>query len=345
MRRRIQATTHQPRQGEPAVRGTARDSLPGTCLPNLATVAIMKDVRGEIREFLTTRRAKLTPEQAGLPRYGGRRRVAGLRRDEAAQLAGISIEYYTRLERGNIRGVSDEVLDGIARALQLDEVERAHLTDLVRMANASPAARHQPARQQVRPSVQRLLDSMTNTAAFLRNGRLDILAANQLGYALYSPVFDSPVSGNPRRPANLARFIFLDERSAQFYRDWDGIARQAVGSLHAEAGRVPHDRVLAGLVGELSVRSQQFRELWAGHDVEYYRSGVQPFHHPLAGDLDLDYDALEIPADPGQTIIAYSAEPGSAARDALDILASWAATHPRTGQPDTTRPVDTHAPR
>ena len=214
----------------------------------------MKDIRGEIREFLTTRRAKITPQQAGLPRYRGRRRVTGLRRDEAAQLAGISIEYYTRLERGNIRGVSDEVLDGIARALQLDEVERAHLLDLVRMANASPAARHQPARQQIRPSVQRLLDSMTNTAAFARNGRLDILAANQLGYALYSPVFDSPTSGNPRRPANLARFIFLDERSAQFYRDRDGIARQAVGSLHAEAGRAPHDR--AGRPDRRAVRAQ-----------------------------------------------------------------------------------------
>jgi transcriptional regulator with XRE-family HTH domain len=303
----------------------------------------MKDIRGEIREFLTTRRAKITPEQAGLPRYGGRRRVAGLRRDEAAQLAGISIEYYTRLERGNIRGVSDEVLDGIARALHLDEVERAHLLDLVRMADASPTARHQPARQRVRPSVQRLLDSMTNTAAFIRNGRLDILAANQLGYALYSPVFDSPASGNPRRPANLARFIFLDNQSARFYRDRNGITRQAVGSLHAEAGRAPYDRALTSLVGELSMRSQEFRERWAAHDVDYYRSGLQPFHHPLAGDLDLDYDALEIPADPGQTIITYSAEPGSSARDALDILASWAATHHQTGQPDTTHPADGHA--
>jgi transcriptional regulator with XRE-family HTH domain len=310
----------------------------------------MKDIRGEIREFLTTRRAKVTPGQAGLPRSGGRRRVAGLRRDEVAQLAGISTEYYTRLERGNIRGASDEVLDGIARALQLDEVERAHLTDLVRMANASATARRQPARQQARPSVQRLLDSMTNTAAFVRNGRLDILAANQLGYALYSPVFDSPVfdspvSGNPRRPANLARFIFLDERSAQFYRDWDGIAGQAVGSLHAEAGRAPYDQALTGLVGELSMRSQEFRVRWAAHDVEYYRSGVQTFHHPAAGDLDLDYDALEIPADPGQTIIAYGAEPGSAARDALGILASWAATHHQTDQLGAAHPADGHAPK
>jgi transcriptional regulator with XRE-family HTH domain len=288
----------------------------------------MKDVRGEVREFLSTR------EQAGLPRYGGRRRVAGLRRDEVAQLAGISIEYYTRLERGNIRGVSDEVLDRIARALHLDDVERAHLIDLVRMANASPVVYRRPARQQVRPSVRRLLDSMTDTAAFLRNGRLDILAANPLGYALYSPIFDSPASGDLRRPANLARFIFLDDQSAQFYRDWDGIAHAAVGSLRAEAGRAPHDRALTSLVGELSLRSQPFRAQWAAHDVEYYRSGIQPFRHPLAGDLDLEYDALEIPADPGQTIIAYSAEPGSATHRALGILASWAATQPPADQLD-----------
>lgn len=304
----------------------------------------MKDVRGEVREFLSTRRAKVTPEQAGLPRYGGRRRVAGLRRDEVAQLAGISIEYYTRLERGNIRGVSDEVLDGVARALHLDDVERAHLIDLVRMANASPVVHRRPARQQVRPSVRRLLNSMTGTAAFLRNGRLDILAANPLGYALYSPVFDSPASHDPRRPANLARFIFLDDKSGQFYRDWDGIAHAAVGSLRAEAGRAPHDRALTNLVGELSLRSQPFREQWAAHDVEYYRSGTQPFRHPLAGDLDLEYDALEIPADPGQTIIAYSAEPGSAAHQALGILASWAATN-QTGQLlGTTHSADGHTP-
>ena len=298
----------------------------------------MKDIRGEVRQFLTTRRAKVTPEQADLPRYGGRRRVAGLRRDEVALLAGISIEYYTRLERGNIRGASDEVLDGLARALHLDEVERAHLLDLARMANASPAARRRPAPQRVRPSVRRLLDSMTGTAAFVRNGRLDILAANQLGYALYKPVFDSPACGDPRRPANLARFIFLDDQSARFYRDRDGIAHAAVGSLRAEAGRAPYDRALTTLVGELSMRSQEFRERWAAHDVEYYRSGIQPFHHPVAGDVDLEYDALEIPADPGQTIIAYSAEPGSAARDALDLLISWAATHHQVGQPDTAHP-------
>ena len=279
------------------------------------------DVRAEIRQFLTTRRAKLTPTQAGLPAYGGRRRVPGLRREEVALLAGISIEYYTRLERGSTRGVSDEVLDGITRALQLDEVERAHLIDLVRTADAARPARGRATPQRVRPSVQRLLDSMTGTAAFLRNGRLDILAANQLGYALYAPAF-----GDPARPVNLARFIFLDAKSTEFYRDWDGIAHAAVGSLRAEAGRNPHERALTELVGELSVRSPEFRVRWAAHDVDYYRSGTQPFHHPLVGDLTLDYDALELPADPGLSIIAYTAEPGSPSRQALDLLASWTAT-------------------
>ena len=270
--------------------------------------------------------------------------MAGLRRDEVAQLAGISIEYYTRLERGNIRGVSDEVLDGIARALQLDEVERAHLLDLVRMANASPTARRQPARQQVRPSVQ--------AAAGLDDGHRGVRPQRAAGHPGRQPaglraVLASVRLAGLRSPAaaNLARFIFLDEQSAQFYRDWDGITRQAVGSLRAEAGRAPYDRALTGLVGELSMRSQEFRERWAAHDVEYYRSGIQPFHHPIAGDLDLDYDALEIPADPGQTIITYSAEPGSTARDALGILASWAAIHHQAGQPDTTHPADGHAPR
>jgi len=277
-------------------------------------------VRGEMRQFLITRRAKITPEQAGLRFYGGNRRVPGLRREEVALLAGISIEYYTRLERGNATGVSAEVLDAIARALQLDDVERAHLTDLVRTANVTRPSRRRSTRQRVRPSVHQVLDSMTGAAAFVRNGRLDVLSANQLGYALYSPVFASSA-----QPVNLARFIFLDPRSAEFYADWDGIAAAAVGSLRAEAGRDPYDRALTDLVGELSTRSEEFRGRWAAHDVEYYRSGVQPFHHPIAGDLILDYDALELAADPGLTIIAYTAKPGSPAQQALDVLVAWAA--------------------
>ena len=238
-------------------------------------------MRGEIRQFLTTRRAKITPEQAGLPHYGGRRRVAGLRREEVALLAGISIEYYTRLERGDARGASDQVLDALARALQLDDVERAHLNDLIRTANANRPTRRRPTRERVRPSVRHILDTMTGTAAFVRNGRLDILSANPLGYALYSPAFL-----DPHRPVNLARFVFLDRASTQFYGDWDGIAHAAVGTLRAEAGRDPYDPALTGLIGELSTRSPEFRVRWAAHDVKQYRSGVQPFHHPIVGNLN-----------------------------------------------------------
>jgi transcriptional regulator with XRE-family HTH domain len=285
---------------------------------SLEDVTASQDTRGELGEFLRTRRAKITPQQAGLPNYGGRRRVPGLRREEAALLAGTSIEYYTRIERGSVRGVSGDVLDALARALQFDDVERAHLADLVRAANARPrGSRGAPARDQVRPSVQRLLDSMTGVAAFVRNARLDILSANDLGYALYSPAFSDPA-----RPVNLARFVFLDPRSGEFYRDWDLIAHDAVGSLRAEAARHPDDKALTRLIAELVTRSEEFRVRWDGHDVRYYRSGSQPFRHPLAGDLTLDYDALEIPADPGQTIVAYSAPPGSAERRALGQLAS-----------------------
>jgi transcriptional regulator with XRE-family HTH domain len=281
-------------------------------------VSAGKDGRHELGEFLRTRRAKITPRQAGLPNYGGRRRVPGLRREEVALLAGISIEYYTRIERGGVRGISDDVLDALARALQLDDVERTHLIDLVHVANARPrGGRRGAARDQARPSVQRLLDSMTGVAAFARNARLDILSANHLGYALYSPAFLDPA-----RPVNLARFVFLSRHSTEFYRDWDRIAHDAVGSLRTEAARNP-DRALTGLIGELATHSDEFRVRWGGHDVRYYRSGTQPFHHPLVGDLTLDYDALEIPADPGQTIVAYSAPAGSAARKALDQLANW----------------------
>lgn len=311
IQRHLYRTTRRWREGVPANRGTGSTSLPVLRLRNLTNVPSRNGIRGEIRQFLTTRRARITPEQAGLPNYGGKRRVPGLRREEVALLAGISIEYYTRLERGEARGVSEDVLDGIARALQLDDVERAHLTDLVRSANATRPARRRPTQQRVRPSVQRLLDSMTSTAAFVRNGRLDILSANQLGYALYAPACLDPV-----RPANLARFVFLTRRSTEFYRDWDG----------AEAGRDPYDRALTDLVGELSTRSEEFRVRWAAHDVKYYRSGTQPFHHPLVGDLDLNYDALEIPADPGLTIVAYTAEAGSPSQQALDLLASWTST-------------------
>jgi transcriptional regulator with XRE-family HTH domain len=278
------------------------------------------DVRAEIRQFLMTRRARITPEQAGLPNYGGRRRVPGLRREELALLAGISEQYLVRLERGNVRGVSDDVIGSIARALHLDEVERAHLIDLIRLAN-TPRTRQQPGKSspsKIRPSVRQILDSMTGAAAFARNARLDVLATNHLGRGLYAPVLD-----NPDIAANLVRFVFLDPSATQFYRDWEGIAHDAVGSLRTEAGRTPGDRRLSALIGDLSIRSEQFRTRWAAHDVRYYRSGVQPFNHPLVGNLDLDYDALELPTDPGLTIVAYTAAPGSEAAKTLTLLGEW----------------------
>lgn len=275
--------------------------------------------RNEIREFLTTRRGRITPDRAGLAAYGSRRRVSGLRREEVAMLAGISVEYYTQLERGNVRGVSDDVLEAVARALQLDEVERLHLFDLVHAAKRRPArARQSPA--PLRPEVQRLLDAITGAAAFVRNSRLDIFASNWLGAALYSDVF-----ANPERPANLARFVFLDPQAHKFYRDWEGIADAAVGNLRAQAGRDPYDQELTTLVGELSVRSTEFRTRWASHDVRQYRSGIQPFRHPLVGDLTLSYEALRLTADIDLVLIVYTAEVGSPSQEALHRLAGSSA--------------------
>jgi len=287
-------------------------------------VSSSEDVRNDIHEFLTSRRARITPEQAGLPIYGGKRRVSGLRREEVALLAGISVEYYTRLERGNARGVSQSVLEGIARALQLDEAERAHLIDLVRIANTTRPPRRRPTQQRVRPSVQRILDSMSGTPAFVQNGHLDVLYANQLGYALYSEVFR-----DPGRPANFGRFVFLDPRATEFYIDWEGVASDIVALLRAEAGRDPYDRALSDLIGELSTRSQEFRVRWAAHNVRFHRTGVKRFHHPVVGDLTLAYEALELPGDPGQVIFAYTAEPSSPSQDALNLLASWISTPDR----------------
>ena len=307
------------------------------------------DNRNEIREFLTSRRAKITPEQAGLPAWGGHRRVAGLRREEVALLAGVSVDYYTRLERGNAHGASDSVLEALARALQLDEAEHAHLFDLVRAANSSAvntgaantgaAARapRRPARQQVRPSVQRILDSMTTTPAYVRNARMDILAANRLGRALYSPILTSPA-----QPANHARFLFLDPAAAQFYIDWERQAQDTVALLRTEAGRNPHDKALSGLIGELSTRSEIFRTWWAAHNVRFHRTGVKRLHHPVVGELSLTFEALDLAADAGLRISAYTAEPGSASEDALNLLASWAATldQAETAQAKTAQAAD-----
>ncbi len=290
---------------------------------------IRGNVRTEIREFLSTRRARISPQQAGLPIYGGaQRRVSGLRREEVALLAGISTEYYTRLERGNAIGVSDGVIDGIAHALQLDEAERMHLLDLLRTAGTTRAPRRRPTVQRVRPTVQRVLDSMSGTPALVLNGRLDILTANALGSALFSPVYAAPV-----RPPNNARFVFLDPRATEFFREWDKVANDTVALLRAEVGRDPYDRQTSDLIGELSTRSQEFRIRWAAHDVRIHTTGVKLFHHPVVGDLELPFESFPLASDPSQSLLTYTAEPGSPSQDALNLLASWAATTDDFEQP------------
>jgi transcriptional regulator with XRE-family HTH domain len=279
------------------------------------------DTRNDIREFLTTRRARITPDMAGLPTYGSTRRVPGLRREEVALLAGVSVDYYTRLERGHAGGVSESVLEALSRALQLDEAERAHLFDLARAAGPTSQARRRPASQRVRPGVQRMLDAMTAVPAFVRNGRMDILAANQLGYALYSELY-----AGANRPANTARFVFLDPRANGFYADWEKVASDAVAILRSEAGRDPYDRDLSDLIGELSTRSELFRTRWAAHNVRYHDTGVKRFHHPVVGEISLSYETMTLMGDSGLTMFAYTAEPGSRSEEALNLLASWTST-------------------
>ena len=278
------------------------------------------DVRADIREFLGSRRARVTPEQAGLPAYGGNRRVPGLRREEVAMLAGVSVDYYVRLERGNLAGASESVLDAIARTLRLDEAEREYLFDLARAAG--PARTRRSPALVVRPEVQQVLDAMTDAPAWVRNGRHDILAANRMGRALYLPVFE-----DPRRPVNTTRFTYLNPAAREFWRDYDQVANDAAAMLRLEAGRNPHDPQLIRLVGELSTQSELFRERWASRDVVFHRSGLKRLHHPVVGDLDLNYQSMELPSEPGLVMNVYTAPEGSPTADALRMLASWAATH------------------
>ncbi|KAA9163269.1 helix-turn-helix domain-containing protein [Amycolatopsis acidicola] len=291
----------------------------------------MSAKNSEVRDFLVTRRAKITPEQAGLSHYGGNRRVPGLRREEVAMLAGVSADYYTRVEKGNLAGVSDSVLDAIAGALQLDEAERVYLFDLARAANATgrpqnaSGQRRRPP-QRVRPVVHQILDSMTTTAAFIRNGRLDILATNLLGRALYSPVFDSPTRPSGATPPNLARFGFLDPAAHDYFPDYDKSCHTSVAILRTEAGRDPHNRDLTDLVGELCTRSEDFRVRWAAHDVRLHRTGTKSFRHPVVGELTLNFEAMDLTADAGLTLTAYAAAPDTPSAERLQLLSTWAAT-------------------
>ncbi|MEV7189740.1 helix-turn-helix transcriptional regulator [Kitasatospora sp. NPDC093102] len=283
---------------------------------------------GELREFLRTRRARLTPAEAGLAPSATVRRVPGLRREEVAQLAGVSVDYYVRLERGRQSNVSEAVLDSLARALRLTDDEREHLYALAR-----PSRTHRPrplTPQRVRPAVYRILDTLTEVPALVIGRRTDVLAANQLARALYVDF-----EALPRRERNMARFTFLDPRARSLYADWQAVGRAAVAALHLSAGRHPHDPQLAELVSELSLRDTDFRRWWAEHDVRRRTYGAKHFHHPVVGDLRLDYEALAVTGDDEQTLGIYTAEPESPSADALRLLAAWTAQPSLPGPPDT----------
>jgi transcriptional regulator with XRE-family HTH domain len=290
------------------------------------------DNRSEVREFLMSRRAKVSPQDVGLP-AGGPRRVPGLRRSEAAMLAGVSVEYYAKLERGAIAGASASVLDALAAALRLDETERIHLLDLARAADGIPTSgrRRRPAPSSapsaLRPALQWVLDSQTEGVAFVRDQHQNLLGINALGRAFYSPVI-----GEGGRVPNLARFQFLDPAAKDFYPDWERFAEMCVGSMRVEAGRDPHDTVLQDLVGELSTCSEAFRRLWGAHDVRTHGSGTKHFRHPVVGELTLAYEELAITAEPGRAVIVYTAEPGSTSAERLRLLASWAASQRLEGE-------------
>lgn len=281
------------------------------------------DNRSDVREFLMSRRAKVSPEAAGVI-GGAHRRVPGLRRSEVAALAGVSVEYYAKLERGAIGGASASVLDALARALQLDATEHAHLLDLARAADGIPPsgrARRRATRPSApRPSLQWALSAITDGVAFVRDQHQDLLATNALGRVFYSPVI-----GDGGRTPNLARFQFLDPAARDFYPDWDRFAEMCVAIMRTEAGRDPHDKGLQDLVGELSTRSETFRRLWGAHDVRTHGAGTKRFHHPVVGELTLAYEELAITAEPGQVLMVYTAEPGSPSAERLRLLASWAA--------------------
>jgi transcriptional regulator with XRE-family HTH domain len=278
------------------------------------------DLRTEIREFLRSRRARIAPEMAGLPAYGSKRRVKGLRREEVALLAGISVEYYVRIERGSLAGTSEGVLDALATALQLDDVERDHLFHLARQFGAPTGRRHREPVAAVRPALQEMLDAISGAPALIRNTRHDLLAVNQLGRALFSPVL-----ADPRRPANTARFVYLNPSDAEaFFVDYDHAGRNTAAMLRMELGRNPRDDELIALVGELSTRSQLFRQHWESRDVRLHGSGSKRVNHPVVGRLDLNFESMDLPTEPGLQLNVYTVPAGGPAADNLALLASWA---------------------
>jgi transcriptional regulator with XRE-family HTH domain len=323
-----QSTPIGGRRGVPVVAGTGSASLPPARSAYRRRMATDDgiDLRSQIRDFLSTRRARLSPDQAGLPAYGGNRRVKGLRREEVAMLAGVSVDYYVRMERGSLGGASESVLDALADALRLDEAERTHLFALARASGEHGTRRRKVTPATVRPAIQQVLDAITDAPAWIRNARHDILAMNQLARALYAPVL-----ADPRRPANTTRFVYLDPAAEEFFVDHARIAKDAAAMLRLEAGRNPHDKALIELIGELSTRSDLFRRRWASHDVKFHRSGQKRLRHPVVGQLDLDFESLELASEPGYVLNVYTAAADTPTADGLKLLASWAASQEQLG--------------
>ncbi|MET9451639.1 helix-turn-helix transcriptional regulator [Streptomyces cinerochromogenes] len=288
------------------------------------------DVSTELGDFLKSRRAAVRPEDVGIATAPARRRVTGLRREELALLAGVSITHYTRLEQGRAAGVSDSVLDAIARALRLTEDETAHLKDLARPARRRPAA---PRAEHATPSARRLLAAMTDVPALLLDRRGDVLAWNRLGHALLAPHLPWQAPDTPADRPNLVRMLFLDERYRALYTDWKEEAHLAVASLRLTAGRHPDDRALAELIGRLSIQSDEFTALWARHPVRTCTSGSKSLRHPAVGTLELGFENLCLPGTTGQRLIAYTAEPGTPSDAALRLLAATTAPATASTEP------------
>jgi transcriptional regulator with XRE-family HTH domain len=283
-------------------------------------MAAMLDLRNEIQEFLRSRRARIAPEMAGLPAYGSKRRVKGLRREEVALLAGVSVEYYVRIERGSLAGTSESVLDALATALQLDDAERDHLFHLARQSGASSGRPHRKTSATVRPALQEVLDAIIGAPALIRNESFDVLAMNDLGRALYSPLL-----ADPQRPVNTARFVYLHPGEAEtFFVDYDQVARDTAAMLRMEAGRNPHDEKLIVLVSELSTRSELFQKQWASQDVRLKGHGSKRVNHPVVGRLDLHFESMDLPTEPGLQLNIYTAPARGSSADNLALLASWA---------------------
>ncbi|MER5559599.1 MULTISPECIES: helix-turn-helix transcriptional regulator [unclassified Streptomyces] len=280
------------------------------------------DQRAELSEFLRSRRARLKPEDVGLPDHGRHRRVPGLRREELAQLAGVSVAYYTRLEQGNAQNVSVEVLEAIGRVLRLSETEQNHLTHVAKgKAKKKRAAACKP--HQVRPALQQLIDAMEGVPAYIVGPRLDILGWNRMAAALFGDM-----SQLPPQERNLARQVFLDPASRSLYVDWHSKAVDMVSVLRLGAGCYPDDPQLTSLIGELSVKSEEFRTMWAAHTVADKGHGVKRLRHPVVGELTLAYETLKLPDAHDLSLVTYHAEPGSASQESLRLLGSWSADQP-----------------